>query len=682
VDPEVPRTEKQSKAEGLDHQEVLAILRRRRLLMGATFLVVMALVAAVTFLLPPTYEARSGLTVTQSSGSSQITALASGLAPASSMMNLAPSSLDAQQWMVLNPPSLLQAAREAGQRWKLKDMLKQVNVSQVGGSLMVIAVDDHDPRRATDLANAIARLSEKQNDDIAKQVARDSLRSVVQEMDQMQAKAFKSAEAVRDYKLAHGIVELDAEVQARVGLLGQLHTLRASNEAERQGAQRSADYYWQQLAKQTKQRVTSATLSRNPLLASLDVQLAGLEADRARMTATRGPAHPDVHKLDQQISQIKSDMAKAVADLLTAQVNSDNPQYVDLVHNLALTEALARADHAKDEALKSVIDGEMGKLQIVPKQQVELGRLTAEANATGNVYSDVMKNYYLTKLQLLETLASVRFTMPATPPDKPIKPNVVLNMAVGVLMGVVLALLAVLAAEMFIDPVRSARDAGTELAAPALGSLPNLRGGVPSVTSEEAPPPALADAIGALHNALRLAVPGGLPGKLLVTGCGRGEGKTTVAAQLAAACARSGLATLLVDANVRRPAVHEQLSVPGEPGLAALLEGAGQPSDFIQATAIPNLKTLPAGTPLASPVELLGADRVRGVLDAVRGQFDVVLVDAPEWPNGEVLALAAACDGVMMVVQPGSTRRRAIRQALDQLSRAGRRPLGFVANRV
>jgi capsular exopolysaccharide synthesis family protein len=159
------------------------------------------------------------------------------------------------------------------------------------------------------------------------------------------------------------------------------------------------------------------------------------------------------------------------------------------------------------------------------------------------------------------------------------------------------------------------------------------------------------------------------PSLLVVSSPSMGDGKTVTAVNLAAAFAmKSEEQILLIDADLRRSAVHSYLRVPRAPGLAEVLAGTCRPQDAIfRVGQIPSLHVLPAGEPAANPTELLGSSRWLALVNTVRQHFRRVIVDSPPV---EVVAdydlIAAACDSVVLVIRPGCTNRTLCLRALEK----------------
>jgi non-specific protein-tyrosine kinase len=167
---------------------------------------------------------------------------------------------------------------------------------------------------------------------------------------------------------------------------------------------------------------------------------------------------------------------------------------------------------------------------------------------------------------------------------------------------------------------------------------------------------------------------------VLLTGAGSGEGTTTIAANLAVAVAEAGQRVLLVDCNLRQPALHAAFGLPLSPGLSNLL-AANQSEPTIESTSVPGLSLIAAGDPPPNPAEFIASARLTALLGRLRERFDLVLLDTP--PVGivtDAAVLAPRVDGVILVVSAGRTRRDLAKRAQQQLETVGARLLGAVLN--
>lgn len=167
-----------------------------------------------------------------------------------------------------------------------------------------------------------------------------------------------------------------------------------------------------------------------------------------------------------------------------------------------------------------------------------------------------------------------------------------------------------------------------------------------------------------------------------VTSAGAGEGKSTTVANLAIAIAEGGDRVIVVDADLRRPSLHQAFGLPNREGLSsAMLADDGRLA--LQDTQVAGLRLLTSGPLPPNPLELLGSKRLDRVLDALRREADVVLFDTPPAAGlADAPILASRVDGVILVVGAGRTRRDLAKQSKEHLERVNARILGVVLTGV
>jgi capsular exopolysaccharide synthesis family protein len=169
---------------------------------------------------------------------------------------------------------------------------------------------------------------------------------------------------------------------------------------------------------------------------------------------------------------------------------------------------------------------------------------------------------------------------------------------------------------------------------------------------------------------------------ILVTSPAAGEGKSTVAANLALATAQEHQrSVLLVDADLRDPSIHELFGLDVVPGLSEVLSGEASLDDALVYVPEYRLTLLPAGGTPPFPTELLGSVSMRRMLDTLRVRFDRIILDAPAaTPLADVGTMAPLADGVLMIVRAGITQRPALDEALEGFDE--HKVLGIVLNDV
>jgi capsular exopolysaccharide synthesis family protein len=193
-----------------------------------------------------------------------------------------------------------------------------------------------------------------------------------------------------------------------------------------------------------------------------------------------------------------------------------------------------------------------------------------------------------------------------------------------------------------------------------------------------APGSTTAEQYRSIRTRIMSAANGHAPHSVLVTSAQRGDGKTQTAAGLGLTMAQERERRIcLVDADLRKPQLHGRLGLPSGPGLSDVLNGTATLEDVLVTINDYNMTLLPGGT--AADPELLGTNAMRRVLQALRAQFDRVVIDAPSaTSSADIAVLSPLVEGVLLVVRVGVTPKPAIHDAIAVLD--ADRLLGFVLN--
>jgi capsular exopolysaccharide synthesis family protein len=168
-----------------------------------------------------------------------------------------------------------------------------------------------------------------------------------------------------------------------------------------------------------------------------------------------------------------------------------------------------------------------------------------------------------------------------------------------------------------------------------------------------------------------------------ITSAGRGEGKTTTALNLAVAYARSGNKVMLLDADLRRPSIHYKFGGDNSRGLTNFLANQSSINEIIQESSIENLSTIMSGPVPANPSELLASKQMASLLDYLKLNYDMIVVDTPPILTiNDAKIMAAKCDGVLLVVEYGKVKRNTAKKVKDELMLARANLLGVVLNKM
>ncbi|WP_448611591.1 polysaccharide biosynthesis tyrosine autokinase [Geodermatophilus sp. URMC 60] len=284
-----------------------------------------------------------------------------------------------------------------------------------------------------------------------------------------------------------------------------------------------------------------------------------------------------------------------------------------------------------------------------------------------------------------EGRATVRATTvtPAAAPESASSPDTRVNLAAGLLAGLALGVLYALAREALDTRVRDVHRVEALTDAPVLGRLASAGARVPDLVVADAPHSPQAELFRQLRTNLDFSRAEGEPFSVAVTSALPGEGKSTVAVNLALAWSEVCDRVLLVDADLRRPAVAERLGLEGAAGLSTVLVGRADVEDVVQPWGDSGLTVLTSGAVPPNPAQLLDSPRMRELMADLEGRYDVVVVDsAPVLPVTDALLLSRCTRGTVVVVDSRRVRRHQLVEALRQLAAVQTRLLGVVVNRL
>jgi non-specific protein-tyrosine kinase len=263
--------------------------------------------------------------------------------------------------------------------------------------------------------------------------------------------------------------------------------------------------------------------------------------------------------------------------------------------------------------------------------------------------------------------------------------NALLAAALGILVIAAIAFLS----EQLDDSIRDADAVEEVTGLSTLGSIPRMRGDrgrgeFYRLATILYPHSGVAEGYRTLRSNVEFASVDAPIRSLLVTSAVPDEGKTVTAANLAVVFAQAGRRVILVDADLRKPSVHEILQLPNTRGLTTMLRNESVALDsVVHGTEQANLRILTTGPLPPNPAELLGSNRMQAVLATLQADASLVIFDSsPLQAVTDAAVVSSFTDGAILVVDARRSRGRVVRQAREALGRAGAHVLGVVLNRV
>ena len=547
------------------------------------------------------------------------------------------------------------------------DAMLEVKTRQ-GTELIDISVTSPSPLMSARLANLIAETYQDRNLDALTDAAIEAKVWLSEQLRNKESAIAEASEQLRRFQRDNDMADVEEEVTSRSATMDSLN--RAIGETRTALAEQEAKVRTYERLFKRGETAELAKDMNTPLIVALTQDYARASTAQARIAANLGVRMPERRSADAELERIQTELTDEVARTLAAE------------------QARLRKLTDRDRELNSEID----KL----KEQLLVGQARKEEYLKKRLALERAKDFFKRlgqrkdelDLQSKTQLNNVRIVQGALPQESPVRPNVLLNMVIGLGGGLVLGLSLGLLREYLDDTISSPLEVNTFLRVPFLGMVPKIDEPDDeydlALYTHDNPRSTAAEAMRGIRTVLELAPADGKPlSRLLVTSAVSAEGKTSTIVRLGVAFANLNRRVLMVDGDLRKPRIHKIFDQEREPGLTTILDGAVTKEEAVQQTPVPNLFFLPSGRGGERPNERLAAPAFAALLDELQQDFDLILIDSP--PSvllSDARLLSRYVDGVVLLVREHTTSRVLVREAIQGLEQVGAAVFGVVVNAV
>jgi len=560
---------------------------------------------------------------------------------------------------------------EAARLRAIQAFRDKLSVGQISRSYVLrIAFTSEAPDKAARIANAVGEnyiVSQLEKKHATAERAADWLKERV---DEMRERVVEAESKIVEFQNERGLSS-EGRIDPLQQQLGEINTQLSEAQATR--AEAEARYNQVQSLLRSADGVSAAAKVLNSeMMSELRSEESELRRELSELSTMYGERHPQMVNVRAELENVREKMVEEVERI---------------VNDLSNEVEVARA---RERELRQNLERLQGEVRGQDVSSVELRQLEREADSAREIYENFLQRLReVNEAQNLQR-ADATILSAADVPVDPSWPNKKLIVLVAFGASVMLGSVFVFLLERWDSDYgfRSAEEVHAALDLKALALVPDLsRRETRDSTAEEyilhRPQSAFAEALQRIRTSIFLASGSRPPKTVLVTSSVPVEGKSLISVSLARQSARSGLRTLLIDADLRRPRLHEVVRVANQNGLADVLYGDLSLEAAIRTDDKSGLKFVPAGIAPVSPPDLFRSKAMRRLLDDLEHDYDLVIVDSP--PVGAVsdsLILSGMVDRTLYVVRWERTPRNVATAGIRQVEDAGGEIAGVVLSRV
>jgi capsular exopolysaccharide synthesis family protein len=571
----------------------------------------------------------------------------------------------------------------------LKKFQDRLDVEPLKRSRLVeVSFESNDRNLAAQVVNTLAATYIQQNLEARWQASQKASEWLSQQLLGMKSKLEKSEDDLQQYARDNGLLFLETDKGTSENIVTQ--RLRQLQE---ELTKSQADRYEKESLYLLVQQGDFASLPgvfNNKLMQDLTEKLAELERERSRLTSIFNPDYPQVKEIQSQIDESQTTLSGERERAAKAITND------------------YRAAVGRENMLQQAFKDQQREADLIAEKSVQYNILKREADTNKQLYVGLLEKLKETGVSTSMKATNIRVIDPAYPPKKPDSPRIPLNLSLALLLGLSLGIGAAFLQEHLDNSFKTAGEIERFLQLPALASVPAIESStngnghglyararhlandkhrstsiVPSWNRIEGngQNTPLAEAFHELRTSVLLSTAKHPPRTLLVTSAKGGEGKTTVAANLAVSLAQLGEKVLLIDADLRRPSLHKFFGVANTSGLVNFLTGSPDWRSLLSQAAPIGLFVMPSGPVPPNPADLLSSEYMPLLIREATKEYKFVVLDSPPLLNlADSRVLATLVDGVILVVGGGITPRELVHRAYASAVDAGSHVLGATIN--
>ncbi len=596
------------------------------------------------------------------------------------------------------PDTSMEAKRSATYLNIIYNLGQELAAQREGDTNIIrISATSGQPEQAERMANSTADAYRIENIETRNRLVNESRRFVEEQLRSLEKRLNDSEEALRAFKEREGQVFLSEEARAALDTFTKLEEQYIEVTRKRAEGERQIDILKRSDVVVGNQTWRIFTEEPNALLTILNQRLLDVIQERNTLLINYTADHPQVVEQQRKIDNVRSEMIQ--------ELNSKVATFID-----------------REEAIQKQQAHYRQRYLGYPRSAIQISRLERDVKVNTDLLATLKAKHQELLIKGAERIEEVTIIAPAMTPTYPINDsNVTLNLMVGALMGCFLGIVLAFGRESFDTSIGTIEGVEEFLKVPVLGIIPQFDHKILKDMAQEVLPPdtpssvaeslskliclldprsVISESLRSLRTNIQFASLDRRVKSIIFTSAGLGEGKSTCVINLAITMAQEGMKVLLVDADLRKPIVHQRLGLDREPGLVDALLGTTSWRSYVRSATdlmlgtvgvdrfmntpgLDNLHVLTCGSESGNPNEFLNINKIKALTAEMQEEYDIVLIDTPPiLPVTDAVAFSSRVDGTILVYQVGRIGRNALKRAKFLLDHAQANVLGVVLTNV
>lgn len=526
-----------------------------------------------------------------------------------------------------------------------------------------IYYESDDPELAADVVNAVAEAYSEFGLEARLSRLKDTSSWLSEQLDELRQTLQNSEQRLRDFRLNQNLMDTDQQERIAATQLQNLNTelIRAQTQLSQA----------QEMYTQVQQFDSSSSdfLSLGPVMENGSIR------DLVREEGTQSRK---VQELSERYGEKHPKMLAARSDLASAQSNLER-ELIKVVENIRKD---FRLKQVQVKNVRDLIAKTTGELQNYQGDSFELTRLEREVENNRRVYESFLGKLMEADVSSDYDASNIRIIDRATVPKFPVKPRGALILAASLFLGALFGVIYAFAREFLGNVIKTPDQLEQELALPSLGITPFVAKRKRLTSPEKQylydQRSTFSEAINTIRTALLFSNIDNPPKTILITSTTGSEGKTTLAINLAVSLSQMDK-TLLIEMDLRKPAVGKDLNIKDDMGLSDLLSDKTDANVFHQVDGAPNLRVITCGTIPPNPMELISSTRFANLLASLRERFAYIVIDSPPTlPVSDSCVLAKMVDATIVAVKAEDTKINMAKETISRLQKVNAKITGLV----